>query len=117
MTPAALPESLLHTVVRTRQSVILDDAMAPSPFSTDEYFRQTPARSVLCLPLVKQAQLVGALYLENNLTPRAFTAERIAVLELLASQAAISLENARLYTDLRRSEAYLAEAQGLLSVA
>jgi signal transduction histidine kinase/CheY-like chemotaxis protein len=75
---------------------------------------------MLCLPLVKQAKLVGALYLENNLTPRAFTPGRIAVLELLASQAAISLENAVLYSNLqraeeglRRSESYLSEAQRL----
>jgi PAS domain S-box-containing protein len=111
VTPAALPESLLHTVIRTQESVILDDASAQNPFSADEYVRQKRARSVLGLPLVKQAKLIGVLYLENNLTPHVFTPARLSVLKLLASQAAISLENARLYTDLRRSEAYLAEAQ------
>ena len=60
------------------------------------------ARSVLCLPIVKQTKLVGALYMENNLTSGAFTSDRLAVLELLASQAAISLENATLYSDLQR---------------
>jgi PAS domain S-box-containing protein len=100
-------------VIRTQESVILDDASAQNPFSADEYIRQKRARSVLCLPLVKQAKLIGVLYLENNLTPHVFTPARLAVLKLLASQAAISLENARLYTDLRRSEAYLAEAQRL----
>jgi PAS domain S-box-containing protein len=64
--------------------------------------RQKHPRSVLCLPIVKQTKLVGALYLENNLTPCAFTSDRVAVLELLASQAAISLENATLYSDLQR---------------
>jgi len=127
VTSAVLPESLLHTVIRTRQSVILDDALAQNPFSADEYIYQKHARSILCLPLVKQAKLTGVLYLENNLTPHVFTPARIAVLKLLASQAAISLENALLYTDLqqenserkraeeelRRSEAYLAEAQRL----
>jgi len=125
VTPADLPESLLHHVIETRESVILDDAAAPTLFSADAYVQQRRPRSVLCLPLVKQAKLVGALYLENNLTPRAFTSGRIAVLELLASQAAISLENAALYLDLqrentdrkraeeelRRSEAFLAEGQ------
>ncbi|HLZ66995.1 MAG TPA: AAA family ATPase [Aliidongia sp.] len=111
VTPAVLPESVLHYVIRTRESVILDDAAAPTLFSADAYVRQRRPRSLLCLPLVKQAKLVGALYLENNLTPRAFTSDRIAVLELLASQAAISLENAVLYYDLRRSEAFLAEGQ------
>jgi formate hydrogenlyase transcriptional activator len=62
---------------------------------------------------VKQTKLVGALYLENSLTPRAFTSERVAVLELLASQAAISLENASLYSDLHRSEAFLAQGQSI----
>src|SRR6202047_723898 len=105
VTPAALPESLLHTVIRTRQSVILDDALAQNPFSADEYICQKHARSVLCLPLVKQDKLIGGLYLENNLASHVFTAARISVLEVLASQAAISLENARLYNDLREREA------------
>jgi PAS domain S-box-containing protein len=109
--PAELPESVLQYVIRTRESVILDDAAEPTLFSADVYVRQRRPRSVLCLPLVKQAKLVGALYLENNLTPHAFTTGRIAVLELLASQAAISLENAALYSDLQRSEAFLADGQ------
>ena len=96
VTPADLPESLLHHVIQTRESVILDDAAAPTLFSADAYVQHRQPRSVLCLPLVKQAKLVGALYLENNLTPRVFTSNRIAVLEVLASQAAISLENATL---------------------
>jgi PAS domain S-box-containing protein len=102
---AELPESVLHTVIRTRESVILDDASAQNPFSADEYICQKNARSVLCLPLVKQAKLIGVLYLENNLASHVFTPARISVLDLLASQAAISLENARLYNDLGEREA------------
>jgi PAS domain S-box-containing protein len=102
---AELPESVLHYVMRTRESVILDDASAQNPFSADQYIRQKQARSVLCLPLVKQAKLIGALYLENKLASHVFTPARISVLELLASQAAISLENARLYNDLQEREA------------
>src|SRR5712664_2661139 len=90
--------------MRTQESVILDDASAPNPFSADAYIRENQARSVLCLPLVKQAKLIGVLYLENSLTPHAFTPARIAVLRLLASQAASSLQHA---------DAYLAEAQRL----
>jgi PAS domain S-box-containing protein len=105
VTPAELPESILHTVIRTRQTVILDDASTQNPFSADEYIRQKRARSILCLPLVKQAKLVGALYLENNLAPHVFTPARLAVLNLLSSQAAISLENTRLYRDLQEREA------------
>jgi PAS domain S-box-containing protein len=104
VTPTEMPESLLHYVIRTCQSVILDDAFAQDPFSTDDYIRRTRARSVLCLPMVKQAKLIGALYLENNLTSHVFTPARISILELLASQAAISLENARLYGELTMSE-------------
>jgi PAS domain S-box-containing protein len=103
--PAELPESVLHYVIRTRESVILDDALAQNPFSADEYIRQKRARSLLCVPLVKQSKLIGVLYLENNLASHVFTPARISVLELLASQAAISLENARLYNDLREREA------------
>ena len=113
VSPLALPQSALHYVTRTHESVVLDDASARNLYSDDEYIRQKHPRSVLCLPVVKQTKLVGALYLENNLTPSAFTSSRVAVLELLASQAAISLENARLYSELRHSEAYLAEAQRL----
>jgi PAS domain S-box-containing protein len=105
VSPAELPESVFHYVIRTRESVILDDALAQNPFSADEYIFQKHARSVLCLPLVKQARLIGVLYLENKLASHVFTAARITVLELLASQAAISLENARLYNDLQEREA------------
>jgi PAS domain S-box-containing protein len=103
--PTELPESVLHYVIRTRESVILDDASAQNPFSADEYICRKHARSILCLPLVKQSKLIGVLYLENDLASHLFTPARISVLELLASQAAISLENARLYNDLGEREA------------
>ena len=89
----------------------MDDATASNLFSEDAYVRERRPKSVLCVPVIKQTKLVGALYLENNLTPNAFTPQRIAVLEFLASQAAISLENAYLYADLVRSEAFLSEGQ------
>jgi PAS domain S-box-containing protein len=103
-TPEELPESIIRYVVRTHESVILDDALAPNSFSTDEYLHRKRSRSVLCLPLVKQARLIGVLYLENGLASHVFTPSRIAVLQLLASQAAISLENARLYTSVQQAE-------------
>jgi PAS domain S-box-containing protein len=105
VSPAELPESVLQYVIRTRESVILDDALAQNPFSTNAYIANKHAKSVLCLPLMKQAKLIGVLYLENNLASHVFTPARISVLELLASQAAISLENARLYNDLGEREA------------
>ena len=129
MTRVDLPESVLHYVIRTRESVVLHDALVANVFSRDQYLRRRRTRSILCLPIVTQAKLVGVLYLENNLTAGAFTPDRIAVLELLASQAAISLEHAQLYADLeqenierkraedelRRSEASLREAQSELA--
>jgi PAS domain S-box-containing protein len=102
---AAVPESIIHYVVRTQESLILDDASAENPFSADTYIRRHHALSILCLPLINQAKLIAVLYLENNLAPHVFTPTRIAVLKLLASQAALSLENARLYRGLEEREA------------
>jgi PAS domain S-box-containing protein len=102
---SVIPETVLHYVLRTRQSVILDDAATEPSFAADDYIRQRQARSILCLPLINQAKLIGALYLENNLTPGAFAPARMAVLKLLASQASIALENTRLYHDLAEREA------------
>ena len=102
---ALLPVSVLHYVLRTRESVILDDAVAQSAFAGDPYIRERQARSILCLPLINQGKLNGVLYLENNLAPRVFSPARTAVLKLLASQAAISLENTHLYRDLAEREA------------
>jgi PAS domain S-box-containing protein len=100
-----LPHSVLQYVLRTRERVLLQDALAASDGAQDEYLRRHHARSVLCIPLLKQTRLVGIIYLENNLTPGAFTPARMALLEVLASDAAISLENARLYRDLQEREA------------
>jgi PAS domain S-box-containing protein len=105
VSPVELPESVLHYVARTRETVILDDALAQNPFSADEYLGKKQVRSLLCLPLVKQSKLIGLLYLENNLASHVFTAARISMLEVLASQAAISLENAHLYNGLQEREA------------
>ncbi|TKC80249.1 PAS domain S-box protein [Trinickia terrae] len=102
---SALPESVLYHVLRTKESVILDDAASEPAFAADPYIREHQTRSILCLPLMNQAKLTGALYLENNLITRAFAPARIAVLRLVASQAATSLENTRLYRDLAEREA------------
>jgi len=113
ITPIDLPQSAVQYVFRTGERVVLDDASISNLYSEDEYVQQKRPRSVLCLPIVKQTQLIGALYLENNLTPSAFTSDRVEVLEMLASQAAISLENATLYSDLKRNEAYLVQGQSI----
>ena len=104
VTAADLPESMFRYVLRTKDRVLLQDASGESPFSADGYIRKHHARSVLCVPILKQARLLGTLYLENNLTPHAFTPARMAILKLLASVAAVSMENARLYRDLAERE-------------
>jgi len=101
----AAPEALIRYVIRTQKSVIIDDVSKPHLFSEDEYPRSRQVRSVFCLPLVRRGTLGGLLYLENTLTSHVFTPDRTALLELLASQAAISLENTRLYVDLQEREA------------
>jgi PAS domain S-box-containing protein len=100
-----LPETILRYVLHTHESVLLDDASVQNPFSTDPYIGERLPRSLLCLPLTNQAKLIGVLFLENNLAARVFLPARIAVLKVLASQAAISLENSRLYRDLAEREA------------
>jgi PAS domain S-box-containing protein len=114
VTPRDLPDSLFRYVVRTLDSVILDDASVQNQFSEDEYLRQQRPRSTLCLPLVKQAKLMGVLYLENKLVPRVFTPKRLAMLELLASQAAISLDHARLYAELTQENSDRRKAEEAL---
>ena len=105
VTAADLPSSVFQYVLRTKESVLLQDASGQNIFAADEYIREHHPRSVLCLPLLKQTRLLGVLYLENRLTPHAFTPARMAVLKLLASGAAMSMENTRLYSDLQEREA------------
>src|SRR5262245_18099901 len=104
VTGSLLPEAVLRYVLRTRQNVLLDDAAAPNPLSTEPYIARHRARSVFCLTLSNHAKLIGVLYLESNLAPGVFAPARTAVLKLLVSQAAISIENARLHAELQRSE-------------
>jgi PAS domain S-box-containing protein len=100
-----VPQSVIRYVMRTREDVILDDATERNPFSADPYIVQHGARSIVCLPVLNQGRLNGVIYLDNNLTAHVFTSDRITFLKVLASQAAISLENTRLYRDLENREA------------
>jgi GAF domain-containing protein len=87
-----LPESMLDYVRRNREQVLLDNVGQTHPFSADPYFTYHRPKSVLCLPVFRQDELIWLLYLENELTMHAFTPERVKAVELLASQAAILLE-------------------------
>lgn len=97
-----LPNSIIHYVTRTGESVVLDDAAASPQFGRDPYILRNRVRSVLCFPLSRQAGRLGVVYLENNLAHGAFTRDRIEVLQLLSAQAVISLENAVLYETLEQ---------------
>ncbi len=93
---ALLPLSVVHYSLRSRSHVLIEDAHEPGPFASDLYLSQARARSVLCLPLMRRAEPLGVLYLENSLTGHVFNADRVAVLTLIASMAATSMENASL---------------------
>ena len=98
---AEIAESIVLYAARTQQPVALDDHLMESIFANDGYLRRKQVQSVLTLPLVKHDRLVALLYLENNLAPRAFTPPQLTVLKFLASEAATSLDNARLYRELQ----------------
>ena len=98
-----LPESIINYVRRTRESVLLDNAAENNVFSADEYILKNKPISVLCMPVLRHAELIGLVYLENDSVKGAFTPDRITVLETLATQAAISLENSTLYAELDKS--------------
>ncbi|MDY6969767.1 MAG: PAS domain S-box protein, partial [Spirochaetota bacterium] len=103
--------SVVYYVKRTLQHIVLDDATKEKDYLTDPYVLKSQSKSILCLPVIRQQILVGILYLENNITARAFVPERIEVLKLLASQAAISLENVMLVEDMQKKESGLKESE------
>jgi predicted ATPase/signal transduction histidine kinase/DNA-binding NarL/FixJ family response regulator/tRNA A-37 threonylcarbamoyl transferase component Bud32 len=110
-----LPISIINYVRQTLENVVLDDATHEGIFTTDKYILEQQPKSILCAPIIHQSKLIGILYLENNLTIGAFTAERVEVLRLLSSQAAISIENARLYQDLAVANADLKQSHEQLA--
>jgi predicted ATPase/signal transduction histidine kinase len=114
-TPSELPQSVLQYVLRTRERLVFDDVSAGTSHSEDPYVRERRPKSVLCMPILTNTRVIGALYLENTLAAHCFTSGRVAILEILATQAAISMENARLYSEQRWNEALLSEAQHLSS--
>ncbi|CAK0746597.1 hypothetical protein CCP4SC76_1710009 [Gammaproteobacteria bacterium] len=95
-----LPRSIVQYVIHTSQNLVLDQTYQDQRFMNDSYVIKNTLKSVLCEPILHQGKLLGVLYLENNLTPGAFTADRLEVLKILSSQAAISIENAQLYANL-----------------
>ena len=111
-----LATSIIYYVARTEKPVVLVDARKDNRFAQDPYLLSQQPRSLLCYPLRHQNQLIGVVYLENNLTPGAFTVERIELLQLLSGQAAIALTNAQLYQEIRNSEQQLKQFLGAMPV-
>ena len=102
-----VPQSVIRTVVNSKSAVVLGEAHRHPQFSQDPYLRMHRARSVLGLPIIHQAKLIGVLYLENNLATNIFDKDQLPLLNALLSQAAISMENAKLYADLEEKLAEL----------
>jgi len=96
-----VPESIIQFVARTKETLVIGDATQEDVFTQDAYVKQMQPLSVLCLPIVHRGEISGILYLEHRWLTEVFTRQRVEVLALLASQAAISIENARLYADLQ----------------
>lgn len=111
-----LPNSLINYVARTKEDVILSDASREGIFTTDAYIIQNQPLSVLCTPIIYQGELFGLLYLENNLTVGAFTSERLELLKILSSQAAISIKNAQLYQNCQQENSERKQAQAELAL-
>ena len=99
-----LSQAVVQYVVNTENHLVIDNAAEDLNFSQDPYIVTHTPKSILCLPIHHQRALTGVLYLENSQLSGVFTPDRIEVLQMLASQAAISLENAKLYNDLKKSE-------------
>jgi PAS domain S-box-containing protein len=104
-----LSVSIVNYVARTQESLVLNNAAHEGQFMRDPYIVATQPKSILCVPLIDRGKLNGILYLENNLTTDAFTPDRVEVLKLLSSQAAISLQNAQLYVALGENEQRLSQ--------
>lgn len=106
-----LPLTLINYVKHLQESVVLNDAAKHGKFAHDSYIVQNQTRSILCVPLLNQGELVGIFYLENNLATGAFTSQRAEVLKLLSAQMAIAISNATLYADMQALNNKLKESE------
>ncbi len=106
-----IPAAIINYVARTQKNLVLNDAARESIFANDHYIATSQPKSILCSPIINQGKLIGIIYLENNECMGAFTSDRLEVLNILTSQAAISLENARLYNNLETANSQLEVAR------
>lgn len=110
----SLPVSIVNYVRRTSENIVLADAQSDDRYGNDPYIVRHQPRSVMCIPVLNQGRSVGVLYMENNRAAGAFTPERILICQMLAAQAAISLENAWLYDEMREEVSQRRQAEGTL---
>ncbi|MGK7923458.1 MAG: AAA family ATPase [Trichodesmium sp.] len=102
-----LPTTIINYVIRSQENIVLNDATNQGQFINDPYIIAKQSKSILCTPLINQGKLSGIIYLENNLTTAAFTSKRVELLNILSAQAAISIDNSRLYAQVRENESRL----------
>jgi predicted ATPase/signal transduction histidine kinase len=111
LSPDSIPESIVRYVLRSGETVSTEEGEIPALFRSDSYFERRKVRSVLCMPILARREVVGALYLENTLSRQRHSPRGLAVLQLIASQAATSLENARLYAGIREAQQRMVRAE------
>ena len=99
-----MPLSIIKYVIRTRESIVIDEVSLDKKFSQNEYLKNNKIKSLLCSPVMHQGNLIALLYLENSLTTDVFTKNRLQIIKYLSSQIAVSIENARLYENLKEQE-------------
>ncbi|MBD2449153.1 AAA family ATPase [Nostoc sp. FACHB-152] len=105
-----LPLSVINYVFKTQKNLVLNDSISTDPFKIDNYIQASQSKSILCLPIIYQSKLSGIIYLENQTSTGAFLPERVKVLQVLVSQMAIAIENARLYTTEQDNSRQLAQS-------
>lgn len=110
-----IPVTIINYVWHTQETLVINDASVQTNFAADAYIIQQQPKSILCTPIKNQGKLIGLVYLENNLTTDAFTPSRLEILNVLSSQAAISIENAKLYSEVLEREKELLESERRLA--
>lgn len=101
---SSLSPAIVRYVDKTKETLVLDNASEEGTFTRDDYVTANKTVSVLCIPVIKQDRIIAILYLENNLSPGTFTPSRVETLRVLSSQAAISIENARMIEQMKEKE-------------
>ncbi len=105
-----IPQKLVNYITKTQEALVIQDATINPIASTDPYIQQHQCKSILCVPIISQSQLIGIFYLENNLVSGAFTPARLELIKILSSQAAITIKNARLYAKAQEKSQQLQAA-------